>query len=285
MPRWLLFTILCFLSYTLSSAFDKYLVNHRYNIVRTDTLKMLLDAVVLLVVGVFFFDLQLSNELFMLALLPGALTAIGGILYFEALQKKDIEVIFPYLQAVGILLIFAASIFLFREPVSAINILGVFVICLGIFVLLSRHGFHLPKPDGIFSLAVGIALCDLLYALAVKQVLGEYAPINLAILVYLASTLFLFLYQLLLQNKSPSEILSFRGSTPKVFFSSIFGSLGTLFLFTALSLGNASRIFPLAAMESVFIFIIATLVLKERFTPRRFASVLVIAVGIYFVLV
>ena len=63
----------------------------------------------------------------------------------------------------------------------------------------------------------------------------------------------------------------------------VFGALGTLLFFLALSIGNASKVYPIAGVESMLIFIFAILFLKERFEWHRFLGTGIIVLGIAFV--
>jgi uncharacterized membrane protein len=54
-------------------------------------------------------------------------------------------------------------------------------------------------------------------------------------------------------------------------------------LFSAAALGNASKVYPLAGLQSAFIFIIALLFLKEKFYWHRLAGTVIVFLGIFLV--
>jgi drug/metabolite transporter (DMT)-like permease len=282
MILWLMLGILSYLFYAISTSIDKFMMNQKYDVFRTNTIKMLLDGLILLVIGFLFFKLSISWALVLWSAVLGLLNSASGILYFNSLKLKDVGQVIPYIQSGGILLIFIASVIVFNEIVTPLNYLGVFLILVGVYAVLSENGFKAPKLDKAFFIILIITVLHLFYYLLAKKVLFSIKAIDLSIAIYFSSTIILVLYQLLFRRKS-SGITRAGTLLPKIIPAAFFGALGTFLLFSAASLGNASKVYPLAGLQSAFIFIIALLFLKEKFYWHRLAGTMLVFLGIFFV--
>lgn len=282
MQTWLILATVGYLFYAVSTAIDKYLMNRKYNIFRTDTFKMFFDGLILLIICLTFFEFTISVELLIWSFLLGTIYALSGIMYFNALRLKDAKEVIPSLQSSSILLIFLLSILLFNEIVNIFNYFGVFLIIIGIYSVLSK-GLKLPKLDkGMGFIFITIFL-TVIYSLLAKKLLFGIKPINLAVTMYFSCTFVLLLYQMFFEKNIIKSFVNFKSRIPKVLLASLFGSFGTFLLYSALSIGNASKIYPLAGLQSVFIFIIASLFLKERFSWHRLLGTLFVFVGVFLV--
>jgi drug/metabolite transporter (DMT)-like permease len=238
---------------------------------------MYFDGIILLIVGLIFFDLNFSSQIIFWSFVLGSLYATAGIIYFEVLKKEDVEVYIPYSQSAKILLTFIGSVFLLGESVSAYNYLGIILILLGIYPILSKDGISLPKINKIVSLILVSVFLGTIYSLLVKKLLIGVHPIDLAITMYFVSGVFMSLYMLYKENK----ILKLKDS--KIVFSAFFGAMGTFLLFSALTIGDAAKVYPLAGLQSVFVFIIASIFLKEKFYWHRLIGTIIVVIGIYFI--
>lgn len=283
MELWLLLAILSYLSFAISTSIDKYFMNNGHNPLHTNTFKMFFDASILLIVGLIFFDLQFTRELALWALLLGAIYAISGVLYFKSLQLKDVEIFVPYAKSSQLLLVFIGSILIFQESASKFSYFGVFMILVGIYMVLSDNGFAIPKLDKGIFLILGVIALSTIYSLLVKGILFNNEPINLAILMYFFCTIFLMIYSIACRAKKHSKRIVFEIRNSKIFVSSFFGAMGTLLLYSALARGDASQVYPVLGLEAVFVFIIASLFLKEKFYWHRLIGTLIVVSGIYFI--
>ncbi|UCD07890.1 MAG: DMT family transporter [Candidatus Aenigmatarchaeota archaeon] len=280
MEPWLLLGVLAYLSYAISTSIDKRFMNRGYEPVSIQTFKDFFDCVILLIIGLLFFSLNFTFELFLWSLLLGFISAISGILYFTSLKLKDIEIVVPYLQSSTILLVFISSIILFSEIINPFNYIGLVLILIGVYAVLAKKGLGLPRLDRAILLISLLVVLTAAYLLLVKSLLFNIEPINLAISVYFSTTIILACYMLIFRRKQKG---SFDIRNSKIAVSAIFGSMGTLFLFYALSLGFASRVYPVAGLQSVFVFIIASIFLRERFYWHRLAGTIIVFLGILFI--
>ncbi|MCK4781425.1 DMT family transporter [Candidatus Parcubacteria bacterium] len=279
MELWILLGILSYLSYAISTSIDKCLMNHGWNPLVTNTVKMFFDGLILLIIGLIFFNLSFTSELLIYSLLLGFLYAFSGILYFKCLKYKDVGEVVPYLQSFTILLVFIGSIFLFSESVNSYNYIGILLIIIGVYLVLLKDGLKIPKIDKILFFIFLIVILNTGYILVVKSSLHNIEPINIAIMMYFSTTLVLLGFSIF--HSKQKEI--FKVKNLKIIPAAFFGALGTLFLYSALSIGNASKVYPLAGLESVFVFIIATIFLKEKFFLYRFIGTIIVFAGIYLI--
>lgn len=251
-------------------------MNRGYNPISTNTFKMFFDGVILLIIGFLFFNLNFTFELFLWSLLLGGIYALSGIIYFASLKLKDVKTVVPYLQSSTLLLIFVSSIILFNEIANIFNYIGLVLILIGIYAVLSRKGLKFPKLDKAILLISVIVILNVIYSLLVKNLLFNIQPINLAIMMYFSSTIILACYVLL--SRKQRELFDIKSS--KIIVAAFFGAMGTLLLYSALSIGYASKVYPIAGLQSVFVFIIASIFLRERFYWHRLAGIITVFLGI-----
>jgi len=283
MKLWLLLASLGYLFWAISTSFDKYMMAHKYDLIRTRVLKMFFDGIIVLVAGLMFFEINITWSLIKWSLFLGIISSLAGVLYFYALKKKDAEVVVPYKQAGQILLTFIAGIVLFHESANYLNYIGVGIILIGVYAILSKNGFKFPKLDTVIFLMFLLVILDVIYLLLVKVLLFNISAINLVIVVYFANAIFMFVYQLLFDRESMDYVNHIKPRITKIIISAFFGGLGTLLVFMALNIGDASKVLPAAGLQSVFIFVIASLFLKEKFTWHRFFGTIAVGVGILLV--
>lgn len=283
MELWLLFGILGYLSYSISTSIDKYMMNKKYNIIKTETFKMFFDGIILLIIGLVFFNLNFTYNLFLWSLVLGVIYALAGIIYYNSLKLKDVEEVVPSIQSLTILLVFTGSIIIFKELVNYFNYVGVILILAGVYFVLSRNQLKIPKFDRAILLIMLIIILTTIYLLLVKKLLFNIEPINLAIMMYFSTTMILVFYQLFFKRESLSSIFQFKPKISKVMIAAFFGAIGTFLIYYALSIGNASKVYPLAGLQSVFIFIIASVFLKEKFYWKRLIGTAIVFLGIFLV--
>ncbi len=72
-------------------------------------------------------------------------------------------------------------------------------------------------------------------------------------------------------------------NSPMIITASFFGAMGTFLLYSALAIGDASKVFSIAGLQSAFIFIIASLFLKEKFRWHRLGGTMIIVAGVFLI--
>ena len=283
MELWLAIGILGYLFYAISTAIDKYIMNHKYGAIKTNTIKMFFDGIILFIIGLLFFNITITSILIAWSLILGILYAATGILYFESLELKDVEEVMPFSTASITLLIFIGSIMLLSETANIFNYFGIILTIIGMYLVILKDNLKYPKIDKGFYLMIGMILISVIYSLLVKISLTDIEPINLAITMYFSTTIFLFIYLIFIKKENIKFNNKFKNHIPKIIISSFFGATATLLIYFALSIGDASKVYPLAGLQSVFIFILATIFLKEKFTYKRLVGTFFVFAGIYLI--
>jgi len=278
--NWFLLGILSYFSYSLSNVVDKYLMNLDYGVRKTLMFKSLFNGFILLIIGLLFFKINITTNLIFWAFILGLLFSSAGLIYYYSLKKKDAQIYVPFTQSTELLLIFFASIVFLKEVVNGYNLIGVLLILLGLYLTLSKKRMKILEVDRILFYMFFAGILIAVYSVLVKFLLSEIEPINLSIAVYFSVFLILFIAGGFIKENKKVKI---NFNIWKVGLTSFFGSMGTLFLFYALSIGNASKIYPIAGIQSVIVFFIAMIFLKEKFSWFRLIGSLFIFAGIYLV--
>lgn len=276
----LLLGTLAYLCYAASSGIDKSVMNSGCGVLAYSSRKMLLNGLLLASAGSFW-GLSLTGKLVLGSLVLGFLYALGEVLYYRVLASGQAGAVIPCLQSLEILLIFFSSIALFGEPAGASSLAGILAIMGGVYLILSRGKAVAPRHSrALLPVFLAVAV-NLLYSMSAKKLLFEARPLDLAVAMYLSTALILAGCHIVTWRNGPAGPGLSKSVYPRVFFSSLFGASGTLCLFGALTTGLASRVFPLAGLQSVFVTIIAAFFLKEQMGWPRAAGVFLVFLGVF----
>jgi uncharacterized membrane protein len=199
------------------------------------------------------------------------------------LKKRDASEIQPFSQSLDTLFIFLASIVLLQESASFLNYVGIVIIVIGVYLVLTEHITKIPRLDKSLLIIIALVPLDIAYALLVKTLLGEADPIALAVSIYIMAFLILFVVSLLLRKRINNKPASFLPQLRIVLVASLCAATAAAFLYTALSQANASKVYPMAGLSSVTVFLLATLFLQEKFHKHKFIGTLIVVVGIYLI--
>jgi uncharacterized membrane protein len=282
MELWFIFSILGYTIGAVAGILDKYMMNQQYHPVTTVLLRTLFNAVFLGTAGLLFLNLRITPSLLVLAVIPAFLLAVSFVVYLRVLQRKNASEIQPFSQSLDTLFIFLASIVLLHEPATLPNYAGILVIVCGIYLVLAEHITKVPRLDRNLLIIVALVPIDIAYALLVKTFLGSAEPIALAVSIYLMAFLMLTVVSLLLRRQR-QPTASLKPHLRIVLPASLCAAAAAAFLYTALSQANASKVYPMAGVSSVTVFLLATVFLQEKFYRHRFIGTLIVVLGIYLV--
>ena len=283
MDTWLLYGLIAYLLFAFSGCIDKHMMNKQYHTISTGIFRTLFNGLFLCVIGLLFFQLHFSYMILVWAVFPSILFAAGIIIYYRFLKTKNASEITPLYQSLDILFIFLTSIFFLREPATLLNYSGIVFILIGVYLVVSENGLKAPRVDRSFLPLLLLIPLDVAYAMGLKKLLGVFDPVPLAISIYLTSAAMLVVIQFF-SKKEPLPTLTYlKPRIATIFGASLFASVSVFFFYSALALGNASKIYPLAGVNSIVIFFLAILVLKERFYWHRLLGTLVVFIGIFLI--
>ena len=259
------------------------MMNQQYHPVTTSLLRILFNGVLLMTAGLLFFHVNITTSLLLLAAIPAFLLAVSFVIYLRLLQRKNASEIMPFSQSLDVLFIFLASIVLFHEPASLANYAGILVTFCGIYLVLTEHITKTPRLDRSLLLIAVLVPIDITYALLIKTFLGSTEPIALAVSIYLMAFLMLGVVYLIMRQRRQSTYTFVKPRVRNVLAASLFAATAVGLLYTALSQANASKVYPLAGISSVTVFLLATVFLQEKFHRHRFIGTLIVVLGIYFI--
>ena len=282
MELWIIFTLLGYTIGAVAGVLDKYMMNKQYHPVTTVLLRTLFNGLFLGTTGLLFLHMKITFSLILLAAIPAFLLAISFVVYLYVLQKKNASEIQPFSQSLDTLFIFLAALVLLHEPASLANYTGILVIVIGVYLVLAEHITRLPHLDRNFLIIAALVPIDIAYALLIKTFLGTADPIALAVSIYLMAFLMLTVVSLLFRQQRQSAAL-FKPQLRIVIPASLCAATGAGLLYTALSQANASKVYPMAGISSIAVFLLATLFLKEKFHWHRFIGTLIVLLGIYLI--
>jgi uncharacterized membrane protein len=285
MEPWFVFSVLGYMIGAVAGILDKYMMNQQYHPVTTVLLRTLFNAVFLGSAGLLFLNLRISASLLLLAAIPAFLLAVSFVVYLRVLQRKNASEIQPFSQSLDTLFIFLASIILLHEPATLPNYAGILVMVGGIYLVLAEHITTRPRLDRNLLIIAALVPIDIAYALLVKTFLGlgTAEPIALAVSIYLMAFLMLMVVSLFLRRQRQPTKASLKPQIRIVLVASLCAATAAAFLYTALFQANASKVYPMAGVSSVTVFLLATMFLKEKFHWHRFIGTLIVVLGIYLI--
>ncbi|MBN2599631.1 MAG: DMT family transporter [Candidatus Thermoplasmatota archaeon] len=283
MELWFLFALLGYMIGAVSGVLDKYMMNQQYHPVTTVMLRTLCNALFLGVAGLLFINLRISAFLLLLAAVPAFLLVISFVVYLRVLQQKNASEIQPFSQSLDVLFIFLASIVLLQEEARPENYVGILFLVIGVYLVIAEHITKLPRLDHNFLIIAALVPIDVAYALLIKTYLGSAEPVALAVSIYIMSFLMLLGISLAFKRQLHQTAASLKTQLRIVLVASLCAAAAVSLFYTALSQANASKVYPMAGISSVTVFLLATMFLKEKFHKHRFVGTLIVLVGIYLI--
>jgi uncharacterized membrane protein len=284
MELWFLFAVLGFMISAVASTLDKHMMNLQYHPVTTSLLRTLFNSVLLGTAGFLFLNLRITPTLLLLAALPAFFLVVSYVVYLFVLQRKNASQIQPFSQSLDVLFIFLASVAFLQESVTWENYVGILIVVIGIYLVLAEHITKVPRLDRSLLIITGLVPLDIAYALLIKTYLGSAEPIALAVSIYLLAFLMLGAILLLLRSGRQHQASTYvRPRFRTVLAASLCAATAAGLLYTALSWADASKVYPMAGVSSVTVFLLATLFLQEKYAPHRLIGTLIVVVGIYLI--
>jgi uncharacterized membrane protein len=283
MELWFIYALIGYTIGAVSTTLDKYMMNRQYHPVTTVLLRTLCNAIFLGTGGFLLLNMHLSTSLLVLAAIPAFLLAFSFVVYLFVLQKKNAGEISPFSQSLDTLFIFLASIVILNEPARLENYIGILITVIGVYLVLTEHITKMPRLDRSLWIIIGLVPIDIAYALLVKTLLGDTDPIALAVSIYIMAFLILFIVSVLLRRRINNKAISVMPQLRTVLVASFCAAIAAAFLYTSLSVANASKVYPMAGINSVAVFLLATVFLKEKFHKHRFIGTIIVVLGIYLI--
>ena len=193
----------------------------------------------------------------------------------------DYSVVYPISRGFAVILIAIISLILFDVKLSYFELIGILIVCVGIFSLSFQNSTRIKNYKGIiYSLATGV------FIMSYSLVDGYGARINGSFLSYMAylfpieGLLFLILLNLIKKREIIKKII--KNSKFSFFVGGTISSLVYILIVWGFTKAPIPLITTLRETSIIFALIIGAIFLKEKFTSLKIFAVLSIFFGVVF---
>lgn len=280
---WLFYAILCALSDSLASLFNKKLVSKKQDAFSISTFIHGFGSVIIVLVALMTSEnlLKLPGNAVWLILLTAAFVAAAGVILLLSLKKGDLSLIAP-IQTITPLIILVIAIFFLSEAPKPIGLLGIIMIILGGIILdkdpkeslksiMSRIVSY--KPALLAVAAAG------LYALAS---VFDKAGLKLVTIGVWFFYVYLFTFLLLLPIvlvKKRREFVNLKKNKALIVGTTIFSVAAIYLQLLALKSAMVTYVLSIKRLSSVFAVLLAYLFLNEKRALLRFRGAIIMVIG------
>ena len=172
--------------------------------------------------------------------------------------------------------------FFFREKLTIINIVGLFLSFGGVGLMLITKDFSLAvDKKGIIFLAEAV-LAALVYSVLVRKLTFKYSPLTIIKYQNLIG-LFLFLpVFLIFESHSAFQVKpNFEIISSFLFLSILASSLSFVFYTKSIQMLGISKANIFSNLIPVFTAIFSFFIIAEHFTPQKLAGMLIVITGVF----
>lgn len=221
-----------------------------------------------------------------LMLLSGVLgITLSDTLFFASLNRlgAGLSAIVDCLYSPSII---ALSFLFLGERMSAIQLLGVaFIISAVLSISQKKHEASIPHRDFYLGIMLGIlAMFTMAVGIVMIKPLLKEVPLLWALLMRLLGAIFSLGIILLFHPRRRlllSPLLSLQNWKSMVPGSILGSYIGLTFWMAGMKYTFASIAAALSQLSTIFIFILGSIFLKEKVTPRRIAAIILAFVGAF----
>lgn len=255
---WIIFSLLAALIWAVANTIDKYVLTKWIKNPYIPVIVFIIVGFFSALVILFFQGIQiLTVTQLLLVFLTGAFTISNLIFYLKAVQIAEISRIIPFFSLGPLFVAILGAIFL-GEVFSETIYLGILFLVVGSWLISSKNFHEISLGKAAFFMLLSS------FGFAVQIVLVKYLlnfTDNWTIFAYIRIALIPFLVIFLILNWK-DFVSIFKKPRSGVFLSALFSSriigiIAYLALYLALSLGYATLVESLAAVQPLFVLIIA----------------------------
>lgn len=225
---------------------------------------------------------KLTTDFFYASILTSIFDMAATVLYLKALKETDISLAIPLLAFTPIFLIASSLIFLGEVP-GALGIVGIFLIVIGAYFIVSekKSGYLEPikkifKERGIFYMF----LVSILYSFSAtfsKIAVVNSDPYFAYVLIYIISGISFFIISF---SGGKGVFHQTRANIKEIFAISIMLLMGGITINIALSQHLASYVIAINRSSILFSVIAGIIIFKEKCGMKRFLASITMFVGI-----
>ncbi len=263
----------------LTSVFAKSGINKESSLlatfIRTIVITLFLFVVVLINNNLNeIFSLNKKTILFLV--LSGISNTLLWICYFKALDLGTVSKVTPIDKTSIILTLILSSIFL-NEKITIIKVLSIIFILVGTLLTIRKNDEE--SKDNKWILYAVLTAIFTSTTTVISKVGIENTNTNLT--TFLRTIIVLILLTIITLFKKKFKDIKKLNKKNYLFIilSGISTSLSWLFYFKALSLGEASVVFPIEKLSLVVSIVTSTIFLKERLNKKQIIGIIIIVMG------
>lgn len=222
-------------------------------------------------------DIFLLNEKTILFLvLSGISNTLLWICYFKALDIGTVSKVTPVDKTSIVLTLILSTIFL-NEQITISKIISIILILLGTFLTIKKDDKNNNNNKWIIYAiltAIFTSTTTILSKIGIENT-------NTTLITFLRTLIVLIILMIIVIIKKKYKFLKTIKSKSWIFIilSGLSTSLSWLFYFKALSLGEASIVFPIEKLSLVVSILISVLFLKEKINRKQTIGIIIIIIG------
>ena len=263
----------------LTSVFAKSGINKESSLlatfIRTIVITLFLFVVVLINNNLNeIFSLDKKTILFLV--LSGISNTLLWICYFKALDLGTVSKVTPIDKTSIILTLILSSIFL-NEKITIIKVLSIIFILVGTLLTIRKNDEE--SKDNKWILYAVLTAIFTSTTTVISKVGIENTNTNLTTFLRTIIVLILLTIITLFKKKFKDIKKLNKNNYLFIILSGISTSLSWLFYFKALSLGEASVVFPIEKLSLVVSIVTSTMFLKERLNKKQIIGIIIIVMG------
>ena len=245
----------------------------------------------LLILCLLFFWIDFSIELWLLAIIfvISFLVTVGNIYLMKGYRHCDISMVDPMTNLSPAIVLLLAVLFL-GEQVSLVQIIGIFLLVVGTYVLEVDHSISNLKEPFIklwkskYTHYILFALLLFgLTAVGEKFVLSYTKPFTIIFYVHLFIAIISFIFLTIFHDgiKDIKHGLNTAGFI--IILGSFFKIISSIFYYFAASLQSISLVIPIKRLSTFFTTLIGGKMFHEEGLPLKVIACLIMILGVVFV--
>ena len=280
---WFVYALAAALVQAVIQILNKYLTNF-IDPRLLPALKRVISGTSLLVISFFIFELflPLSFNFWIFIGILASIDITAAVIYFKGLKRGEISQLASFQTALLAFFPFLIGITFLSESVSILSGIGVLILSLGAYTVISDGKFSFKDKNRALILIFVASLLWSIYGITAKLAVDSFPPYLLAIFVFYLDDIYVWGYNLESNRKGISGLKKIMN--PKlvalVLLAGFCTGLGSLLTFFALKLGKASLALPVVYSSPLYVVLLSGRILKEKNIKIRLLGASMVILGV-----
>ncbi|SMN01831.1 putative membrane protein [uncultured Candidatus Thioglobus sp.] len=245
-------------------------------------LGLFFSGVIILWGGAFYFsDSYVIKNYLIPSVVIGVSLLCSNIFFMRSLTKLPIGIA-SAIANLNIVIIVLFSIYYYKEVVTNIELLGSFLIVIGLFAFAGNIKKYGKKAQGSMLILISATLLFMTIRNGGLKYTAENDFSNILIIWYSHCVAFISILLFVLLKKNKTKLKGSdnqRTTLSRGMIGGVFSAFGLLLYSIALEHGNASTIVPIFSMYLVMILPISRIFLKDKLTLLNYIAFSLVFVG------